>query len=138
MRNPRLHAGEQILGIGLMVTCAFAATSLPAVAQKPPATEQCRIAGPLARVPELPEASGLALSRRSPERLWSHNDSGGPSLIALNTPDKAGAWYHLAEAQWGAGNADEAASLAHDIILPNRGKIWTMPTPINQQPSWHF
>jgi hypothetical protein len=68
-----------------MVTCAFVAASLPAVAQKPPATEQCRIAGPLARVPELPEASGLALSRRSPERLWSHNDSGGPSLIALNT-----------------------------------------------------
>ena len=84
MRNPGLHAGEQILGIGLMVTCAFVATLLPAVAQKPPATEQCRIAGPLARVPELPEASGLALSRRSPERLWSHNDSGGPALIALN------------------------------------------------------
>jgi len=30
------------------------------------------------------------------------------TLIALNTPDKAGAWYHLAEAQWGSGNADEA------------------------------
>jgi hypothetical protein len=85
MQNLRLHGCEQILGIGLMVTFAFVATSFPAVAQKRPATDQCRIAGPLARVAELPEASGLALSRRSPERLWSHNDSGGPSLVALNT-----------------------------------------------------
>jgi len=33
----------------------------------------------------LPEASGLAMSRRSPNLLWSLNDSGDPTVIALST-----------------------------------------------------
>ena len=33
----------------------------------------------------LPEASGLALSRRSPDLLWSMNDSGDPIVLALST-----------------------------------------------------
>jgi hypothetical protein len=33
----------------------------------------------------LPEASGLALSRRSPGLLWSMNDSGDTTLYALST-----------------------------------------------------
>src|SRR5262245_24239256 len=33
----------------------------------------------------LPEASGLALSRRSPNLLWSMNDSGDPIVVALST-----------------------------------------------------
>ena len=36
------------------------------------------------RVPELPEGSGLAASRRTPGRFWSHNDSGDPVLFALD------------------------------------------------------
>ena len=35
--------------------------------------------------PELPEISGLAASRRLPERFWVHNDSGNPArLFALS------------------------------------------------------
>jgi hypothetical protein len=37
-----------------------------------------------AKLPTLPEASGLALSRRTPNVLWSLNDSGAPSVIALS------------------------------------------------------
>ena len=44
----------------------------------------CQTATPLVRVKELPEGSGLASSRRVPGRLWSHNDSGQPVLVALN------------------------------------------------------
>jgi hypothetical protein len=33
----------------------------------------------------LPEASGLAMSRRSPSLLWSINDSDDPTVIALST-----------------------------------------------------
>lgn len=33
----------------------------------------------------LPEASGLAVSRRTPGRLWTHNDSGRPVLFALDS-----------------------------------------------------
>jgi hypothetical protein len=62
-------------------TVAFGAPSLRAQ-QSPP---QCKPAGPLARINELPEASGLAASRTTPGRFWSHNDSGAPALIALDS-----------------------------------------------------
>ena len=45
----------------------------------------CQVAGALVRVPELPEGSGLAASKRSPGRLWAHNDSGDPVLLALDS-----------------------------------------------------
>jgi hypothetical protein len=35
-------------------------------------------------VPELSEGSGVAASLRSPGRLWAHNDSGEPVLVALD------------------------------------------------------
>lgn len=36
--------------------------------------------GPV-RLPDLPEASGLAVSRRHPGILWSHNDSGNAAVL---------------------------------------------------------
>ena len=48
----------------------------------------CRPNARLSRLAELPEASGLALSRRSDGHLWTHNDSGQPMVFAL---DKKGA-----------------------------------------------
>ena len=39
-----------------------------------------------AMLPEIPEASGLAISRRNPGIIWSHNDSGhATELFALQT-----------------------------------------------------
>jgi hypothetical protein len=46
---------------------------------------QCKAAATLVRVAELPEGSGLAASRRTPGRFWSHNDSGEPVLVALDS-----------------------------------------------------
>ena len=43
----------------------------------------CRMAEGLSLLPDLPEASGLAVSRRTPGVLWSHNDSGEPLVFAL-------------------------------------------------------
>jgi hypothetical protein len=40
---------------------------------------------PLQMLGRLPEASGLAMSRRSPNLLWSLNDSDDPTVIALST-----------------------------------------------------
>jgi hypothetical protein len=45
---------------------------------------QCTPTGSVARVHELPEGSGLAASRTAPDRFWSHNDSGEPTLFALD------------------------------------------------------
>ena len=54
-------------------------------AAEPPAAPQCTTAGPTVRVAELPEGSGLAASRLTPGRFWSHNDSSGAVLFALDS-----------------------------------------------------
>jgi hypothetical protein len=59
--------------------------SAVAGANAPTALTRCNPTGPLVRIQQLPEASGVAVSRRSPDRLWAHNDSGEPLLLALDS-----------------------------------------------------
>lgn len=49
----------------------------------------CKPAGSLLRLADLPEASGLAVSRATAGRLWAHNDSGSPVLHAVDTNGKS-------------------------------------------------
>jgi hypothetical protein len=46
---------------------------------------ECRPAGGLTPMAGLAEASGVAVSQRTPGRLWTHNDSGEPVIFALST-----------------------------------------------------
>src|SRR5687768_5256383 len=48
-----------------------------------PAT--CKPSGSLMRLAGLTEASGLVASRATPGRLWSHNDSGKPEIVAIDS-----------------------------------------------------
>jgi hypothetical protein len=64
--------------VAIMVTMT---PRMSAAGQAPP---QCQPAAGLVRVPELPEGSGLAASRKTPGRFWSHNDSGDAVLFALD------------------------------------------------------
>jgi len=66
----------------MMIAILSVAGSAVATARQAAATYA---SGPLVRVAELPEASGVAVSRRSPGRLWSHNDSGEAVLVGLDT-----------------------------------------------------
>jgi hypothetical protein len=55
----------------------------PLTAQR--ATENlCRVVQPLTPLPGLREASGLAMSRRGPTRLFAINDSARPEVVVLN------------------------------------------------------
>jgi hypothetical protein len=56
----------------------------PAPAGGAQAPRQCRVEASLVSLPGIPEASGLAISRRVPGRLWTHNDSGQPELFTLD------------------------------------------------------
>jgi hypothetical protein len=49
----------------------------------------CRPAAGLTRLAGVSEASGVALSRRTPGIIWSHNDSGAPVLFAFDASGKA-------------------------------------------------
>jgi hypothetical protein len=68
-------------GVRAAVLAAVLSSWSPATAQT--AAARCS-PGQLVRVPELPEGSGVAASRRTPGRVWAHNDSGDGGLIALN------------------------------------------------------
>jgi hypothetical protein len=68
------------------LTAFIALTATLGWAQKAPVREQsnCRAAGQTVRLRDLPEASGVASSRRTPEVFWAHNDSGAPVIFALD------------------------------------------------------
>jgi hypothetical protein len=64
-----------------------AGTNTAAILQQKAAISQqpvCRLPESLARPRELPEASGVAASRRSEGIFWAHNDSAEPVIFALN------------------------------------------------------
>jgi hypothetical protein len=64
----------------LLLSCA------PASDNSENVTSLCEAPHRVAAVPdELKEASGLAVSRRNPGILWTHNDGGAPLLFALDT-----------------------------------------------------
>jgi hypothetical protein len=81
MRQPSSSQRARVLRLGLVVVAVFAQ---PAATAQPAAPVQCQASGPVVRIPELPEASGIAISHRTPGRLWAHNDSGNV-LVALDT-----------------------------------------------------
>jgi len=63
---------------------AFAGGRPVATSQSPP----CTVVTGLSRLPGVGEASGVAVSRRTPGIIWSHNDSDAPVLLAF---DESGA-----------------------------------------------
>jgi hypothetical protein len=63
---------------GILVTALLIAWNLSPNAAAGP----CVIAAGPAALPEIPEASSLAVSRRDPSILWSHNDSGNDAVRA--------------------------------------------------------
>jgi hypothetical protein len=67
--------------VGVVAACTLA---LPAAAGIDVAAPKCRAEPALVRIPELPEASGIAASQRIPGRLWAINDSGEPLIYMLD------------------------------------------------------
>jgi hypothetical protein len=76
----------------LILAAAMAAAASDAAAQ-------CRVTGDLVRVPKLAEASGIAASRRTPDRFWAINDSGQPVIIALDARGTVAGEIRLAGAK---------------------------------------
>jgi hypothetical protein len=74
--NPRA-----VLGLVAFALASWSSTTFAAQND----TAQCRPTGPLVQVAGLAEGSGLAVSRRVPGRLWTHNDSGEAVLVALDS-----------------------------------------------------
>jgi hypothetical protein len=75
---------QTFVSISLAVAISNAAPR--SIGQNPGSVDQsgCRLIGEVVRVRDLPEASGIAASHRTPGVFWAHNDSGQPRLFALN------------------------------------------------------
>jgi hypothetical protein len=92
-------------------------------------------------LPEVPEASGLAISRRNPGIIWSHNDSGHAAvLFALDATTGAGRgrvrvpvqtrdWEAVAAAPCPAGNCLYIADIGDNSFARRRIQIYRVPEP---------
>jgi hypothetical protein len=79
---------QQIIQPAVAMTLAGLIAAAMAIPRAQGTVPKCRAVGGLTRVAELPEGSGAAASRKVPGRIWSHNDSGKPVLVALDATGK--------------------------------------------------
>jgi len=77
-----------VMAMAMASSAAVAREDTQSTPRQDTQSTQCRPAGPLVQISELPEASGIAVSRSVPGRLWAHNDSGQAQLFALDVHGK--------------------------------------------------
>jgi hypothetical protein len=91
-------------------------------------------------LPEIPETSGLAVSRRSPGLLWSHNDSGSAAVLyALDTagnlrgqvrvPIRARDWEDVSAARCSSGDCLYIADIGDNRLARRQVQIYRVPEP---------
>lgn len=101
----------------------------------------CKPESALVTISALPEASGLALGRRT-TRLWMHNDSGAPELIAVDPKGAvagrltlSGArvedWEALASGPCGKGTCLYVGDIGDNDGKRKRITIYRLPEPEN-------
>ena len=128
-------------GVVLLALATAGALGAPSrcVAQQPSVT--CAEAKTLQRVAELPEGSGIAASRRTQGRFWSHNDSGEPILIALDGAGRvvgrltvSGAavedWEAVAVGPCPSGSCIYVADIGDNDAERNRITVYRITEPI--------
>ena len=100
----------------------------------------CVVANGPVMIPEIPEASGLAVSRRDPALLWSHNDSGSATvLFALDTagtvrgrvrlPIRTRDWEDVSTARCASGDCLDIADIGDNRRARQRIQIHRVPEP---------
>ena len=105
------------------------------------AAADCRIGGSSVALADLPEASGLAASRRTPGILWSHADSGAPALIALDTRGsvkgkvrvegvKTNDWEDVAVGSCGSASCVYIADIGDNQASRRSITVYRVPEPL--------
>ncbi len=124
-------AAAMLLGIPLAVTWMLQPTHTAG---------PCALTSGPAHLPDIPEASGLAVSRRHPGVLWSHNDSGNAAvLFALNAsgaligrvrvPVRTRDWEDVSAARCGANDCLYIADIGDNGLARPRIQIYRVPEP---------
>jgi hypothetical protein len=119
-----------VLGASLLIAWAL----LPAGSAGP-----CEFVNGAA-LPEIPESSGLAVSRRTPGFLWSHNDSGNAAILfAIDTtgavrgrvrvPIRTRDWEDISAGTCPAGDCLYIADIGDNKFVRRQVQIYRVPEP---------
>jgi hypothetical protein len=125
------------------IVAAFVTATLiniPSLAGQAQPSATCKPTGELVRLFGISEASGLAVSRRVPGRLWAHNDSGQPMLFALDERGSvtgqlriAGAnaedWEAVASARCGTGSCLYIGDIGDNNTKRDHVTVYRVPEP---------
>ena len=99
------------------------------------------VSGP-AMLPEVPEASGLAIGRRTPGVIWSHNDSGNEAVLFAIDPTggavrgrvrvsvRTGDWEDVSAGACPAGDCLYVADVGDNERSRRRISIYRVPEPL--------
>jgi hypothetical protein len=100
----------------------------------------CAIARGPVIIPELRESSGLAVSRRTPGLLWSHNDSGNAAVLyaldadgivrgRVRVPIRTRDWEDISAARCPSGDCLYIADIGDNREARGRVQIYRVPEP---------
>jgi hypothetical protein len=123
----------------LLVLTVVAWSALVPLAEAQQA-QQCTPSGSLVPLAGLAEASGLASSRRAPGRLWTHNDSGQPVLVSLDskgaitgqlqvTGAQVEDWESIEVGRCGTGSCLYIGDIGDNEAARKRITIYRVPEP---------
>ena len=124
-----------LASIMLMLGFMFASTP-----QGQSRTASCQPTGSVTPLPGLSEASGLAASRRTPGRLWTHTDSGSAVLFALDAQGtvagrvqvsgaKVEDWEAIAVGPCGSGSCIYVADIGDNEAERKSVTVYRVPEP---------
>ena len=124
----------------LMLTIIALMSSSPPAAAAQQSVPACQPTGSPVQLSGLSEASGLAVSRRVPGRLWTHNDSGEPVLFALDargsvtgevqvTGASVEDWEAIAVGPCGAASCVHIGDIGDNEAGRSRITIYRLPEP---------
>ena len=100
----------------------------------------CEVAVNPAMLPEIPEASGLAVSRRNPGLLWSHNDSGNAAVLfafdatgairgRVRVPIRTRDWEDVSAGRCPDGDCLYIADIGDNRLVRPSVRIYRVPEP---------
>jgi hypothetical protein len=130
--------------IAVAAGCAVAVLAwmnLVALDQPPARTAgPCAVVNGPATLPGIQEASGLAISRRHPGVIWSHNDSGNDAVLfaldakgaivgRVRVPVGARDWEDVSAARCPSGPCLYVADIGDNSVSRRRIQIYRVPEP---------
>jgi hypothetical protein len=132
---------DRITPLATIITVALGAGALAVWLWRADTTAgPCVVVSGPAVIPELTESSGLAVSRRNPGLIWSHNDSGNAAvLFALDTagaqrarikvPIRTRDWEDVSAARCPSGDCLYIADIGDNNHSRRQIQIYRVPEP---------